>query len=159
MIIILEGCDGSGKTVLANALAKKYSFLIRHTGRPPAFGDLLIDYVTALLKDRYARPGVVFDRLAFGELVYGPIFRGASRLTEKDWSIFRSITTELQAMHVLCMPPYDVCRENWHAKREDYIKSEALLKKVYEDYIYLTPMLGPDLIYDYTHDIFPKLEV
>lgn len=71
-MIILEGPDGSGKSTLAGRLAE----VIQHRG-PPGSDDLFREMQRALQADAYA----VHDRLFHGELVYGPVLRGRSRLT------------------------------------------------------------------------------
>jgi hypothetical protein len=70
-VIILEGPDGSGKSTLAAELGGA-----RHEG-PPGDTDLFRHYQRKLQEEAY----VVHDRLFHGELVYGPVMRGRSRLT------------------------------------------------------------------------------
>lgn len=70
-MIILEGPDGSGKSTLAGELGGAM-----HEG-PPGDIDLFRHYQSKLQKEAY----IVHDRLFHGELVYGPIMRGRSRLT------------------------------------------------------------------------------
>lgn len=70
-MIILEGPDGSGKSTLAGELGGA-----RHEG-PPGDVDLFRHYQMKLQEEAY----VVHDRLFHGELVYGPVMRGRSRLT------------------------------------------------------------------------------
>ena len=75
-VIVLEGCDGVGKTTLAEALAALHGFTIVHSGRTPDGTNLVGRYETVL-----ARPGrLVLDRSFISELVYGPLDRGRSRL-------------------------------------------------------------------------------
>ena len=76
-LIVLDGCDGTGKTTLAAALANRHGHSIVHATLTPAGSDLFAKYQAML-----ARPGpVVLDRSFVSELVYGPIDRGYSRLT------------------------------------------------------------------------------
>jgi thymidylate kinase len=76
-VIVLEGCDGVGKTTLAEALAARHGHTIVHSGRTPDGTDLADRYETIL-----ALPGrLVLDRSFISELVYGPLDRGRSRLT------------------------------------------------------------------------------
>jgi hypothetical protein len=79
-VIILEGPDGSGKTTLAKNL-EKFGYTYLHQG-PPGQENLFERYKRVLTT--YQRTGgkVVCDRLFHGELVYGPVMRGHSRLTE-----------------------------------------------------------------------------
>jgi len=76
-LIVLEGCDGAGKTTLAAAFASRYGYAIVHATRTPEGEDLVAKYRVIL-----ARPGrLVLDRSFVSELVYGPLERGHSRLT------------------------------------------------------------------------------
>jgi thymidylate kinase len=76
-VIVLEGCDGAGKTTLAEALAARHGYTIVHSGRTPDGTDLADRYETIL-----ALPGrLVLDRSFISELVYGSLDRGRSRLT------------------------------------------------------------------------------
>jgi thymidylate kinase len=76
-VVVLEGCDGVGKTTLAAALATRHAYQMVHATRTPPGVDLTERYTEIL-----ARPGrLVLDRSFVSELVYGPIERGHSRLT------------------------------------------------------------------------------
>lgn len=80
--IILEGCDGVGKTTLAN--------LLLHRG----YKSLHFDYDPTLsIKEKYQiilskdyRDNIVLDRSFISEMVYGPLKRGYSRLSDQDFS-------------------------------------------------------------------------
>jgi thymidylate kinase len=76
-VIVLEGCDGVGKTTLAMAVARGHGYQVVHSGRTPDGTDLA-DRYRALL----ATPGrIILDRSFISELVYGPLDHGRSRLT------------------------------------------------------------------------------
>ena len=76
-LIVLDGCDGAGKTTLAAALANRHGHSLVHAALTPAGTDLFAKYHAIL-----ARPGPqVLDRSFVSELVYGPLDRGHSRLT------------------------------------------------------------------------------
>ncbi|MEU7415021.1 hypothetical protein AB0B40_38030 [Streptomyces sp. NPDC042638] len=77
--IVAEGADGVGKSTLAHHLVTRYGFTAVHSPRTPDHQDLINRY-----RDLLARPGrLVLDRSFLSELVYGPLYRGHSRLT---WS-------------------------------------------------------------------------
>lgn len=76
-VIVLEGCNGTGKTTLAAALAARHGHIVIHSGRTPDGIDLAGHYGTMLaLTGR-----LVLDRSFISELVYGPLDHGRSRLT------------------------------------------------------------------------------
>lgn len=67
MRVILEGCDGVGKTTLAKIIADKYHLDICHCGKSdPVDFDF---YYNSMRKDN-----IVWDRHAIGELVYPSVF-------------------------------------------------------------------------------------
>ena len=79
-VVVLEGCDGTGKTSLATTLAAQHGYSMVHSGRTPDDVDLLARYRSIL-----AIPGkIVLDRSFISELVYGPLQYGRSRLTASD---------------------------------------------------------------------------
>jgi hypothetical protein len=78
--IVLEGCDGVGKTTLANRLVQHEGFEVVHSAVTPTHVNLAERYRQLL-----DRPGkLVLDRSFVSELVYGPLFRGGSRLTTAE---------------------------------------------------------------------------
>lgn len=76
MIILLEGPDGSGKTTLAKEIERLGGATRLHAGKPGP--EPLVDYIAPIAdRDTF----YVLDRWHVGELVYGPLHRGGSRLT------------------------------------------------------------------------------
>lgn len=76
--VVLEGCDGVGKTTLAQQLVCDHGFVVVHSDRTPDGVDLAERYRQIL-----ARPGrLALDRSFVSELVYGPLLHGGSRLTD-----------------------------------------------------------------------------
>lgn len=74
MRIILEGCDGTGKTTLAKILAERYKLDICHcTQRDAADFDF---YYNTTRKD-----DVIWDRHTIGELIYPSVFNRRSQIT------------------------------------------------------------------------------
>jgi thymidylate kinase len=75
--LVLEGCDGVGKSTLAAHLATHSGFTVVHSPRTPDHLDLGSRY-RSLLQE----PGrILFDRCFLSELVYGPLYRGRSRIS------------------------------------------------------------------------------
>lgn len=89
-IIVLEGCDGVGKTTYAASLAARHGFKIRHAARSPEGTDLYSRYQAIL-----AQPGpLALDRSFVSELVHGPIEHGHSRLTFAQAADLATIVAE-----------------------------------------------------------------
>jgi hypothetical protein len=155
VIIILEGIDGSGKSTLAHSLTNHIRNLgYHHEGVPPKQGSLL-EYYGALLQAARQSTGIVLDRLALGERVYGPIMRNEDRLGPDGWRIFQRLITASGAHQIICCPNYGTCLKNWSSGRPEYISRVAQFKDVYVRY---TELNVPDTItYDYEHDSFTLL--
>lgn len=78
--IVIEGCDGVGKTSMARKLAAEHGFTVIHSPRTPDHVDLAARYRRIL-----AEPGhLALDRAFVSELVYGPLYRGRTRLSWED---------------------------------------------------------------------------
>ena len=88
MLVLIEGVDCTGKSTLAAALAESMgdSCETRHYSAPTRssgigeYTDDLQDYVPG--KDQHT----VCDRYHWGELVYGPMYRGESILKNDGWT-------------------------------------------------------------------------
>lgn len=77
MKIILEGCDGTGKTTLAKMLADKYGLDICHcTQADPA------DY--EFYKQTARKDNVVWDRHTIGELIYPFVFGRKPKISPEN---------------------------------------------------------------------------
>lgn len=122
-LIVLEGVDGAGKSTLAEAIAGKlHDAEVRHAG--PLDSHPLSAY--ALAFEDYA-PGtgrhVVCDRLHWGELIYGPLYRGGSRLTEPmfRWTELYLRARGAVAFHVT--QDLEVIQARLRLRGEDYLES------------------------------------
>jgi thymidylate kinase len=81
-VVVLEGCDGTGKTTFATALATGHGYTMMHCERTPDGLNLAARYRSML-----AVPGkLVLDRSFISELVYGPLLHGGVRLSSADTS-------------------------------------------------------------------------
>lgn len=77
MTIVIEGCDGTGKTSVAKVLAEKYGCDVVHmTGKDPADFEF---YSQSLRKKN-----VIYDRNVLGELVYPYVFRRSKQLQQEE---------------------------------------------------------------------------
>lgn len=77
-LIILEGENKCGKTTIANLLVEKHGFKYLKCSQPK--GDPYEEYMNILKKIERKQQDTVIDRFIYGELVYGPIYRGKSGL-------------------------------------------------------------------------------
>lgn len=151
MIIILEGPDGGGKTTLARELAELLRLEYRHEGPPPPNVNVLHHY-GRLLDDARSKD-VVFDRLALGERIYGPLLRGEDRLGVGGWEIFHRLVTAVDAFSVLCLPSLEVCISNWRAKTNDLLTNTLQVETAWAGYAHLHGVhesLFDQWVFDYT---------
>ncbi len=104
--VLLEGCDGAGKTSLAERLASDHGFAIVHSGRTPDGVDLVERYRQIL-----ARPGrLALDRSFASELVYGPLRHGGSRLADADVTDLATAVARRDGVLVHLAAPASVLR-------------------------------------------------
>lgn len=133
MIIVLEGCDGTGKTTLAEEL-KKLGFSYRHEG-PPKTKDLFTYYTNQLLSVAPGRD-VVFDRLHLGELVYGPVMRGRSELSTYQARLINRLLFARGGVLVLCTAPPMTLIGGWKARQNaEYLDTQQKVERVIQGYI------------------------
>lgn len=77
MKIIIEGCDGVGKTTLAKILADKYGLNICHCTQYDA-----ADY--NFYRQTLRKENVIWDRHTLGELIYPKIFNRPPQIGQED---------------------------------------------------------------------------
>lgn len=109
MIIVLEGTDLSGKTTLAdNITAQLYDRFVQRWRRGPLRPEQnplneylvpLADYPYKAVSDDNADVWIM-DRWHLGELVYGPMFRGGSRLSLAQAHYIELVLDQLAAVRV-----------------------------------------------------------
>lgn len=143
MIVVLEGCDGAGKSTLAHTLCNRHGWEYRHEGTPPVDTDLL-DYYGGLVEEarwqiyRGEVKGVVFDRLALGERVYGEVYRNNDRLGSEGWWLMKRVLYAADVLHVVCAPPFEVCLASWKRRQKtEMLADERQLRAVYDRYMEL----------------------
>ena len=151
-IIILEGCDGSGKTTLANQLRNEFGYHVVKTG-PPAPGESTFkSYTTALLEATeaavYDGRHTVFDRLHIGETIYGPLLRSRDTLGIQGRDLMEALIAACGAVVVICAPPWEVLAKGWRGK-DDLLKHEPQLRVVNDAYLAEAVRLGLE-VYDWT---------
>lgn len=154
--VIIEGPDGAGKTRLARELCARYGMGYHHEGPPPPGVDLTAYYAKLLVNA--TRP-TVFDRLYLGELVYGPLLRGGSRVSAYDLRMLHRLVVGTGSTVVTCLPDFCVCLENNQAKTE-LITDQVTLRDAYDawDLVFNAVMTIPNRQpHSYTRQVGPFL--
>lgn len=104
--VVLEGCDGVGKSTLAKRLTSDHGFTVVHSSRTPDGVDLAERYRQIL-----SQPGrLALDRSFVSELVYGPLCHGGSRLTDADSCHLAALTARRDGILVHLTAPAWVIR-------------------------------------------------
>ena len=72
MIIVIQGCDKTGKTTLAKKLAQMHNLKYIHVTKPKTDNPQQ-EYIDIILNNDNV--DIVVDRLHIGQNVYGPLYR------------------------------------------------------------------------------------
>ena len=147
-VIILEGCDGGGKTTLANRLRDELGYCIVKTGPPVVGEDTLTSYMAALLVAHSGGDKTVFDRHYLGETIYGPLLRGVDTLGPVKRAAIERVIETCGARMIICCPPWDVLVAGWRSK-DDLLTRVEQLRHVHDRYLEEAERLGLR-IYDWT---------
>lgn len=125
MLVVIEGCDGVGKSTLAANLAQRMGEAhtrMMHYG--PPVRHPLEEYVHDLEWYRPMRTDhVVVDRLHYGELIYGPLYRGETKLGTAGRDYVDMFLRTRGAVIVYVRPSPDH-RQRMTERGEDYLKEE-----------------------------------
>lgn len=159
-MIIIEGCDNTGKTTLGHRLVDDIRG-VYVTNKQPRRRELLIPYMARMFLLSMVGMPLILDRWpAISEPVYGPILRGESALDEDDVRDFHRILTEMNPLVIYCRPPLDKVlgsideRDQLPGVVENaekiYRRYDEVMEEFSRDY-------RPVLIYDYTRDLYPDI--
>lgn len=146
MLIVLEGCDGTGKTYLGERLTKAIfaknphdDVKLIHRG-VPEHDNMYVEYDL----DFYA-PGegkhVVLDRWHMGEWVYGRLYRGHSQLGMTGVELISQRLIRRGALRLIIDANEMTVRFRLAAKKEDYLKPEHE-SRVLREYRMLAQQFG-----------------
>ena len=147
-VIILEGPDGGGKTMLAARLRAEHDYNVVKTGPPAADGDVTTAYLNALYAALHNPGRTVFDRLHLGEAIYGPLLRGIDRMGADGLALIEQTIADNDAALVICCPPWNTLVKGWSGK-DDLLKTKDTLLHVRNRYMEEALRLGVE-VYDWT---------
>jgi hypothetical protein len=159
MIIILEGPDGAGKSVLAETLKIRltkegWTVVSHHHGPYPELKDPSLYYLTSMRRRVHAglaRYAVILDRSWLSEPIYGQALRGGiDRVGLGSRRMLERVALRCGALVVKCYPPYATAKANWARRKGlELTDDNAAFDKIYEGYL-LTKTDLPVIMYDYT---------
>lgn len=113
MKIILEGCDGAGKTTLAKILAEKYGLDIAHCTQHDA-----CDY--AFYRHTLRKENVVWDRHTLGELIYPDIFHRQQMIGTEDARLIMHYAKEEGVKVFVLTADYETLYERVTARENEH---------------------------------------
>jgi hypothetical protein len=143
VLILFEGPDGGGKSALARATRHEWleqpgtgycGTVARHCGPPdPPDRDPFVEYEVPfeagapLHSDVLSLSQLVtLDRGHTGELIYGPLYRGRSRLTPAGALHCEMTLSSLGAVKVMCLPPLEVVQRCVKRRGDWFINQDHL---------------------------------
>lgn len=138
MLIILEGPDGAGKTTLAQSLCDEVSrhgdeVTLLHKG--PLTRHPLLEYELDLADYRpNSGSHIICDRWHIGELVYGPILRGRSRLDRAQYLHVELVLECLGAVQVHVGATVEELCERVASRGDDLITPD-LVRRISDEYV------------------------
>jgi hypothetical protein len=151
-IWIFEGPDGAGKTTVAQSEYFLGALKIPHG---PYMGPVFEESVYTLRKAFKVNTRIIFDRFYQGEDIYGPIFRGHSKLSLAERLILDRMLLAHNTKIVLCLPPKAVAKANWDLSKDHQMFKDRY-DQVWESYKDMKTSL-PCVTYDYTSYDWPDL--
>lgn len=121
MHIIIEGCDKTGKTTLANRLSEMLEMPIKKFSAPT--GDPFPEYMKFLIDTK--QPHII-DRFYLGENVYGPLKRGASQLDFRRNRIIEMTCKLLGTFNILADGDVETIAEAFEKEKETFVTAEEI---------------------------------
>lgn len=101
-IIIIEGCDGQGKSFLANQIMEKYrNHVYIHNAVTNDIPSLHHNTITTALMAAHEHE-VVIDRLHLSEHIYGTIFRNGPTYNVKQFDDNLNNMEDISFIKILC---------------------------------------------------------
>ena len=123
MRIVLEGCEGVGKTTFANKLIEKYNLDYVHiTNKDPN------DY--SFYKQTLRKEDVIYDRHLIGEMIYPKIFNRKGNLNHRQLKKLIEFAHK-EKVHILILTAdLDVVQKR--IKERNKYKPDFILEKIPE---------------------------
>lgn len=153
-VVLIEGPDASGKSTLAEKIAKKYNGIIIHQtyrfkNKIPIFHAAILRKALKLSKNQL----VILDRLHISEYIYGKVFRNEKRW---PWMLksFNSFCNKLNIPIILCVPLTLQQGIDWfeQTKKERYEMFESMENIIKEYLLYSNKHSNDNNVIIYNRD-------
>lgn len=122
--VILEGCDGGGKSTLAQELEDEFDVKVVHVG-PPRDDMTVLGEHLRLADEAINNGSTVFDRFHLGTYAYGKEFReyhnfdGIGDFFRADWEWFEEHVRN-SCVLILCDPGWQTVHKEWERRQTGY---------------------------------------
>jgi thymidylate kinase len=133
MLIILEGVDGAGKSTFINELSSMLPDQTKILHRAQLKRHPMQEYVGDIASYHPGRDVIICDRWHVGELVYGPLYRGASQLTGPQALFIEKWLQSRGALKLHMNTDYETVKSRLADRGEDFLQ-EHHVRLVYDFY-------------------------
>jgi len=121
-LFVAEGCDGSGKTRLIGDIAHVMPDNVTTLHRGPLKRDPMLEYVGDLMSYLPGKsPSILCDRWHLGEMVYGPLYRGESKITPAMNLFIDLFLDSRGACRMWMDTPYEIVSKRLSDRGEDFL--------------------------------------
>lgn len=159
--LVLEGPDGGGKTILAEALLAEFPQLVRAERAATSLKGP-IKNLAAWVRDQYiVMDNSIVPRLydrhpVISEPIYGPIIRGYAEpgFTHSPWLSSARIAMFTRTYVIWCIPPLEQVKKAVSEDR-DMPGVASNIEALHQRYLHeMKQWEGPGIRYDFTHRNF-----
>ncbi len=162
MLVVVEGMDNSGKTTLANKLMEHFDLTytkpVPSEGPEGMDGEYMMNGMKKLFQEVRDGANYISDRVNLvSELIYGPICRGASRLSQEQYAEILPEFVDLYPVVFFCRPKVDTILKGLKDsfQMEGVAEKGLILCKTYEAYFDGWHMVGIPF-YNYNWEADPN---
>jgi thymidylate kinase len=150
MILIIEGIDGAGKTMLAEQLSRQTGYPIIHRVKPKTDEEkqrMMGEYLQAIK----AGKNMIFDRCWYSEMAYGPVMRDASVISFPQMYELEKILAKQGALIIYCTGSRAALWMRCQKRGEEYVICRDKFNAIYDAYedIFSAPHHIPVVRYEY----------
>ncbi len=133
MIIIIEGPDGSGKTMLAEKLAKQNKCSVVHRQQPKTEEDkrVMMEEYVKLIKSNKT---VILDRSWYSELAYGPVMRDESVISYPEMYVLEELLARLGGLIIYATGSKTTMWNRCQHRGEDYITDRDTFNTICDNF-------------------------
>ena len=125
-MIIVTGCDNTGKTSLAEHLSKKFGFPIakRFSHLPPQGEEW--NQWGEWVEQELEKPGeLIYDRFFIDELVYGPVIRSGYGLSIREITMLSGMLLMKQPMYIYTKLPMNELLKSFEVRKQYIAPSDV----------------------------------